>query len=127
MAPTVPIGAYFRWHYTKAYADLLGIWKDLLWFGYHFFSVPVLLRTLISPFYRIRERPTKFDIEEILESLVTNILMRIVGFLVRIVLLILGGLFLFFLLITGSFVLLIWTITPFLVTALFILGILSSL
>ncbi|MFY9463399.1 MAG: hypothetical protein WAP52_04445, partial [Candidatus Sungiibacteriota bacterium] len=45
---------YIIWHYGKAVRDFFGIAYDVLWFGYHFFSLPLLARTLFAPLSRIR-------------------------------------------------------------------------
>lgn len=61
-------------------------WMNVQWFLLHFFSVPELARSLFAPFHRMRERKKQgFDLEDIFEVFVINILMRFVGALVRLV------------------------------------------
>jgi ATP-dependent Clp protease ATP-binding subunit ClpC len=61
-------------------------WKNLVIFSYNFFSVPLLAKTLFSPFQN--DTPSKnFDI---LETVVFFIFSRILGFIFRIILIILG-------------------------------------
>ena len=64
-------------------------WKNLVIFSYNFFSIPLLVKTLFSPFQN--DKPSKnFDI---LEIVVFAIFSRFLGFLFRIVLIILGLVF----------------------------------
>jgi ATP-dependent Clp protease ATP-binding subunit ClpA len=64
-------------------------WKNLVIFSYNFFSVPLLLKTLFSPFQN--DKPSKnFDI---LEIVVFAIFSRFLGFAFRIVLIALGLVF----------------------------------
>lgn len=66
-------------------------WKNVHRFFFEYFSVGILLRNFFAPFHRIQERKKPgFDIEDITETLVINLLMRIVGALVRSVFIILG-------------------------------------
>lgn len=77
---------YFIWHYSKAVRDFSAIAADLLWFGYHFFSMGILTKTLFSPFARIHT--TGFSITEIelsLQNLTANIISRAVGFFLRVI------------------------------------------
>jgi hypothetical protein len=72
------------WYYAVAPATLLKIWADFIWFLYHFFSIPLLMRTLFSKWRRIGEVRTKrFDIGDFLSVLFINTVMRIVGFFIR--------------------------------------------
>jgi len=75
---------YIIWHYGRAVRDFFAIAEDLLWFVYHFFSLPVLTRTLFSPFSRIHT--TGFSvlaIEASLQNIALNFISRAVGFLLR--------------------------------------------
>lgn len=64
-------------------------WKNLVIFSYNYFSIPLLLKTLFSPFQN--DTPSKqFDI---LETVVFFIFSRILGFIFRIVLIVIGLVF----------------------------------
>jgi hypothetical protein len=84
--------AYFTWHYSAALLSLFNIWRSLVWFTYHFFSVGLLLRTLFSPWRRLGEDYKKgsLDMESWFETLVVNSLMRVVGVIIRLVVVIVG-------------------------------------
>lgn len=114
---------YLMWHYGKALRDLSAIARNLLWFCWHFFSIPDLARTLFSPFARIRQ--TYFNInhlEESFQNLTANAVSRAVGFVLRI-LVIAAGLISSVVLIAGVFVAWIgWLILPAIVAVFLILG-----
>lgn len=99
------------------------ILKNFLWFGYNFFSIRVLLKTLFSPIYRIREPYKGLELEELAESFVLNSITRFIGFFIR-SFLILGGL-IFEAIVAAVFVpvLLIWLFLPAVLLEAFILGV----
>lgn len=85
------VGECIIWYYGAGLGVLLRAWMNLHWFLYHYFSIPILLKTFFSPFRRIREyRVRGFDPQDIFEVLVVNTLMRIVGVLVRSVVIVIG-------------------------------------
>lgn len=116
--------AYLRWHYTSAFRSILFIWIDLLWFVYHFFSVPMVVRTFLSPWKRLGEEPrVGFHPQEFFEALVTNTMMRIVGVIIRTVFLLMAALSLVAMLFAGVVMLLIWPFLPFMAGGLVIVGV----
>jgi len=113
---------YLVWHYTRALSDFYRVAGNILWFVFNFFSIEILLSTLISPWRRLSKdesgaHPTFFT------NLVINVLMRLVGILVRTVTIILGlfsSAAAFLALISGFF---IWLLLPFLIPAAFLYGV----
>lgn len=103
--------AYFAWHYGRAFKDLLNVWSNFLWFLFHFFSIPLLLRTFFSPFKRVTEEHTRAGLEDLLGTIAVNIVSRVVGALAR-----------FFILLIGSFVLIVWVVALVLLLAFWILA-----
>ncbi len=78
------IGAYVSWHYSQALRDLSRNIANIIWFLYHFFSIPILLATFFSPFQRLDESYGKgLDLERFASVFVVNTLMRIVGMVAR--------------------------------------------
>jgi len=74
----------FRWLWVRGVAEYLRAWINIHWFLYHYFSVPVLLRTFFAPFHRLRERRMRgFDLEDWASVIAVNALMRVVGMVVR--------------------------------------------
>lgn len=113
MNPFVIITGYLTWHYTKAFADIFVVWGNFLWFVLHFFSVPVLFRTLFSPWRRLHEVYQKgFDPGAFFGTLIVNLIMRVVGVAIRIAFIIIGLVFFLFVLVTGILFFLFWIIAP---------------
>jgi hypothetical protein len=98
---------YILWHYSRALINGATIWANLMWFVVHFFSIPLLLRTLFSPWKRMHEEYSRGGFEDFMGMLVVNIMTRVVGFLTRIFVLLIG----FVLLISFAIGFLVWSIT----------------
>jgi len=83
---------YFTWHYGTALSELLTLFETYLKFIYHFFSLPLMIRTWVSPlFRRSEENPADVtDIEALAMALVGNLILRIVGFILRTFVLVVG-------------------------------------
>ena len=114
---------YLLWHYTKAFADLWRVSKNLLFSISHFFAFTLLLRSLFSPWERLGETHRKGSgIGDYFATLVVNFIMRIIGFVMRFVLLVVGSL-VYVLACVGiclSFV--VWPFLPLIVVILLIDG-----
>src|SRR3972149_9104445 len=115
---------YFLWHYSTAYADIVGIARNYLWFVSHLFSVPEVARSLFAPFKRMKEGKVNIvkSPSDFFANLVVNILMRIVGFIIRTALLAIA--LASFLLVIGLCLIIIalWTLLPALVVYFFMNG-----
>jgi hypothetical protein len=115
---------YIRWHYSQALLDLIGIVRNFIWFFFEFFSIPLLLATLFSPFHRLGERyVNKLDIGKIAEAFIINTLMRFVGFGLRIFLIVTGVFFILLTFILGLFFFIAWVLAPLLLVFLLLYGI----
>lgn len=118
---------YISWHYTKAISDLIGIFKNFTWFIWNMFSIKVLLQTLFMPFQKLSVKSTKrFDLEDFFSSLVTNLLMRFVGFGIRSFFIVLGLASLFFFVMFSTIFFIIWLMLPLILLGMFVLGIFSA-
>ncbi|MDP3778949.1 MAG: hypothetical protein Q8R30_02820 [bacterium] len=118
--------AYIGWHFGKGLRELFQLWKNLSWFGYHFFSIPLLLRTLIRPLFRIHESApagTGLNLELFFENLTINLIARITGFFLRIFLIICGAVYQICILFLAPILFLGWLIIPILPLVLIIIGI----
>ena len=114
MGFTLFLQEYIAWHYGKAFSEILKIGKNFLRFGYHFFSLPLLARTWISPWYRMREEVNRnwTYATEIGEVILGNIILRFIGFILRTFVLVLGLTF-EVLVIAGTLILLVvWMLFP---------------
>lgn len=117
------VGNYFVWHYTRAYRELIHIEKNILWFLFHFFSLPELTRTLFSPWKRLGENyGSIFDTEEFFAALVTNSLMRIVGIVMRAIIIGAGSIVLIVALVGSFIAVFVWTLLPLIIIFAFITG-----
>jgi hypothetical protein len=81
---------YWRWHYTGAYRDFAALARTGVWFIGNFFSIGLLAKTLFSPWKRMTDTRRAHDGNELLEKIITNLLSRVFGCMVRLVLIGLG-------------------------------------
>ena len=112
--------SYFKWHYFEAFFDMYRVLTNYLWFVYNFFSIPDLLHTLFSPWKRMSDHSGKF-----IENLIVNLMMRFVGFFLRILTILIGLLSLIFVLFSGVAVFLVWVFIPIIIPVLLVIGIFS--
>lgn len=108
---------YLRWHYARAFSDIFTIWRNITHFLFHFFSISMLARTLFSPWKRIEaDRETQgFDPKDYLSTLLVNLIMRLVGAVMRSVLIAIGLAFVGLSVVAGLLFFAVWAILPFLI------------
>ncbi len=106
---------YFYWHYLAAPKKILQIWGNFLKFAvFYFIPVPQLLKTLISPWKKdVTFYGRGFDIKRFFETLIFNVISRVLGALVRSATILLALLFEFFVLAAGLVFLFFWFFWPF--------------
>ncbi len=77
--------SYLLWHYVYAVRDGYALLRNAFWFIGRIFSVPLLIRTLFSPWHRLHEEVPRFfeNPGEFFTNIIVNIIMRCVGFSVR--------------------------------------------
>ncbi|MES2059680.1 MAG: hypothetical protein V4438_01480 [Patescibacteria group bacterium] len=115
--------SYFYWHYTEALKELIQICRNFLWFVYHFFSMDVLSKTLLSPWQRLDEPYKKGSgIEGFFETFVVNTLMRILGFFIRSFVILMGAIVWLFVLMLEIAAFALWLVLPCVIIILFISG-----
>ncbi len=102
---------YLSWHYTTAFSDMMNIWKNFFEFIYNFFSIPLLLKTLFSPWRRIREDYSR--IEDFFGNLVVNTLMRLVGAIIRLIFVVMGIVSMILCAVFGVLIFVFWLALPF--------------
>lgn len=125
MSITRVLRDYLVWHFTVAYLDIVYIWWNYLWFVNHIFSVPDVLQSWISPFKRLQEEKVNIikSPEDFFANLFVNLMMRIVGIVIRTALLFVALCFFVAVFVFGIVFALFWTILPMLLIYLFINGI----
>ena len=116
---------YIRWHYGQGFTELGQLWKNLMWFFYHFFSIPLLAKTLASPLYRIHEPidVRKLEFESIAQSITVNLFARFLGLFMRLTLIAIGLAIETALLIAGPLTFAVWFALPVLSPLLVVAGI----
>lgn len=114
---------YIVWQFLESPKNVLAGWKNFLKFGLNYFSLPLLFKTLFSPWRRYSWSYGRgFDIKRYLEVFFSNLISRILGAIVRIFLIISGILFEVFILFAGLIVFLAWLVLPFLLISGFYYG-----
>lgn len=124
MNPFLIVPHYISWHYTTGIKGYLSLFKTFIWFLWHFFSISVLLKTLFSPFQRLKEtsKGRGLDIEAFFSGLVTTLIMRLVGFLLRSSVITFGLLAILVFVIVALVGFIAWLLLPFLLVTVVILG-----
>jgi len=103
------------WHFFEMPKSILMGWRNFLEFCLNFFSVPLLLKTLFSPWRRYKLSYQKgLNIGKNIEVFISNLIFRIFGALLRLCLIFIGLLFEAFILILGFVLFVAWLLLPFL-------------
>ncbi|MDO8424457.1 MAG: hypothetical protein Q7S70_00775 [bacterium] len=111
---------YFVWQFFDAPKNILAGWVNFLRFGVNFFSIPLLLKTLFSPWRKYSASYGRgFDVGRFFETLLSNLIFRLLGAIVRSFFILAGILFEGLIFIVGLAILIIWLLLP----AVLILGI----
>ena len=114
MVFTTVLRDYFCWHYSRAFVDIFHIWQNMTRFVFHFFSIFALFRTLFQPWKRIEaERETRgFDLGDYLSTKMVNLMMRLVGFIMRLILITIGFAFVAVVVVVGIQFFILWAVLP---------------
>lgn len=119
--------SWFFWHFYEAPKFLLKVWKNFIQFSADFFSTPLLLKTLFSPWRRYNwGYPRGFDIKGYFETITSNVFSRLIGAICRVFLIIAGLVFQICVVLFGVIVFMVWLLLPMLslMGLLFVLNIL---
>jgi len=97
---------------------------NIFWVTNRIFSLPLMFRTLFSPWKRIIETEgEKFDLEDWAERKVVNIMSRLVGAMVRLVVILIGLVSLMATLLLGIGWYVFWVMAPVVIAILFLSGV----
>lgn len=114
---------YLVWQFYDIPKKLIFVWQDLLLFNLNYFSITLLLKTLFSPWRRYQWLYEKgFNFKKYFETLFSNLISRILGFIVRSLFILLGlvtEIVIFFL---GLIALFSWLLLPLILLSGFIFG-----
>ena len=91
MKITLIILGYLKWHYSKAIYSLTNIWKNFLFFIFEYFSINLLFKNFFSPWKRMTNNyPKKFSAKKYFYTFTANLIVRVVGMIMRLCLIIIG-------------------------------------
>ena len=108
--------AYVIWHYTAGLWAAFRVCVNFLRFTFNFFSIPLLFKTLFSPWRRLGEEYSSgLHPSEWLTSFTVNTLMRVVGAVIRLALIIFGLIALAVVSVGSVVVMLAWILWPVLI------------
>lgn len=124
MDASLLLGEYFIWHYGKSVRDFSMIWGNMLWFGYHFFSMKLLIRTLITPFKRFHQPYDlkNLDLGTLGQDILLNLFMRLLGAVLRLGVLAAGVVFESAVLAAGVVFFVVWLALPLVIVGFFLGG-----
>ncbi|MBU1017295.1 MAG: AAA family ATPase [Patescibacteria group bacterium] len=76
---------FLKWHYTTAFKYFVAILHNYFAFVFHYFSIPLLLKTLFWRFRRLdlTEKKPGFHFEIWLGNIIENFVSRFIGFITR--------------------------------------------
>ena len=110
---------YLIWHFFDMPKNILRAWRDYLRFNLNYFSVPLLLKTLFSPWRKYQVSYGKgFDLGKYLEAFFSNLIFRIFGAIIRTFLIVIGIIAEMVIVLGGILAFFAWMVLP----ALLILG-----
>jgi hypothetical protein len=111
------------WQFFDAPKEILKGWRNFLLFNLNYFSIPILLRTFISPWRRYSYSYGKiFEIWNNIQVFVFNIMSRVIGAVLRSVFIIIGILVEILIIIVGAIMFIGWILLPILLLAGFLFG-----
>lgn len=106
---------WLSWQFFEVPGNILKAWKNFLKFNLNYFSIPLLLKTLFSPWRRYKTSYGRgFDIGRYFEVLLSNLIFRGLGAIMRSFLIIIGLLVEIFIIFGGLIIFFGWLILPIL-------------
>ncbi|MEI7838624.1 MAG: hypothetical protein WCI37_02445 [bacterium] len=115
--------AFLEWYYTRGWFSGYNLLGPRLKRTYYGFSVPILARTLFSPWKRIITI-SKGGLSTRFNAILDNIVSRCVGFVVRLFTIFSAFIICIFWIVLAIFQLIVWPLLPIAGIILIILGVL---
>ena len=117
---------YFSWHYGYGLRSFLAAERNFLDFGWYFFSITELTRSMFAPWHQIVEKKSGGPLSgEFWYAWWGNFISRILGAMVRIITIFTGLIFEAFVLIAIAVLTFIWVTSPVLIPFLYLRGLLE--
>ena len=106
---------FLSWYYSKGVEYYINSWLSSLRGVSHYFSIPLLLKTLFSPWKRliVVDKSPGFNFQKKFEAFTFNMISRGIGAIVRFTLLWVGMVFILFSFLGGAVGLVFWLVLPF--------------
>jgi len=115
---------YLLWHYSRAFKEIFHVWLNFIWFTLHFFSIPQLMRSWLSPWKRITEsRGNKWSFEDLAGFIIIGFISRIIGFILRTSVIVVGLVSLSAVVLIGLGTFVFWIFAPLIIIAMLVFGI----
>ncbi|MFC1629665.1 hypothetical protein ACFL11_00335 [Patescibacteria group bacterium] len=115
---------YFIWHFFEMPKNIIGAWQNFLLFNLNYFSIPLLFRTFLSPWRRYKWLyPRGFSFTEYAEVLLSNLISRVIGAIIRVFLIVIGLLVEISIFFVGIILLFGWLVLPAILIVGFLIGI----
>jgi len=109
-------GIFFQWLFWQFFevpGNILKAWRNFLLFNLNYFSVPLLLKSFFSPWRRYSMPYGRgFDIGKYFETLISNLIFRFLGLVMRSFLIIIGLLVEIFIIFAGIIIFFSWLVLP---------------
>ena len=114
---------FFVWFAKEVPLALLKAWRNTLWFAFHYFSLPVLVATLFSPWRRYSwSYKGGFSIGGYLEALASNFFSRAIGASMRLPIIAAGLIAVLLVFCAGTVVFVSWFLLPLIILLSFFHG-----
>jgi len=115
---------WVSWQFLEMPGNILIGWKNFLKFNLNYFSLPLLLKTFFAPWRRYSfSKGRGFDLVKYLEALFSNLILRILGAIIRSFIIVIGLIAEVFIILAGITIFISWLILPALLIVGFIFGI----
>lgn len=110
------LSKWLIWHYVEVPKYLLSALGNFLVFNMHYFSIPLLFRTLFSHWRRYRDFYGQgFEPKRAVEVFIYNTISRALGAIVRIITMLIGLLVELVIFILGVLIFLSWLFLPLII------------
>ncbi|PIR97107.1 MAG: hypothetical protein COT91_03325 [Candidatus Doudnabacteria bacterium CG10_big_fil_rev_8_21_14_0_10_41_10] len=115
--------AFLVWYFGRASLFIVHIWANFLLGNLHYFSIWLLLKTLISPWHKYKTSYGRgFDFKRFMEAWSFNMVARVIGFIIRGTTIIIGLTVEVFIFCAGFLFLAFWMSAPLVLAAAFFYG-----
>lgn len=102
----------FSWWYGAGWEACIRSVRERLAVAYDYFSIDLLLRTLVAPFRQISAGSVRGPLAVQMRALVDNLISRTIGAIVRLIVITIGSVTLVVIALFGALQIIIWPFVP---------------